>query len=109
MKKLWTIGLTLGALGMAACAENTAPSSDGGAANPLSGAGNPGSPASPQTSAAGLSVLDQSGGSAPDSGGVGAPRDFKSAGDTGAASPGLSAAVAVRVPGFWGRLRGEPV
>ncbi|MBI4503872.1 MAG: hypothetical protein HY700_22255 [Gemmatimonadetes bacterium] len=109
MRKLLTIGLASAALGMAACSENTAPNSDPVAGNPLSGMVTPGNPASAQTAAAVLSVVDQSGWSAADFGAVGATSEFENAGETWATSTYRSPTAAVAVPEFWGRLRGEPV
>jgi hypothetical protein len=104
--------LAFGALALAGCTEGTAPGGDGSSSssvsNPLSG-GTGGTQSSPQTTAAVLSVVDQSGWSGTDFGAVGATSEFRNDGEALAAPLSASPSVAVSVPEFWGRLRGEPL
>jgi hypothetical protein len=110
VKKLLAGLLTFGALALAGCSDNTSPGNDvSSIGNPLPGGSSPGTPASPQTSAAVMSVVDQSGWSASDFGAVGATSEFQNAGEAWATSAVGSPTAAVMVPEFWGRLRGDPV
>jgi hypothetical protein len=110
MRKQLGVLLTFGALALVGCSDNTSPSSDVlSVSNPLSGGSSPGTTASPQTAAAVLAVVDQSGWSGADFGAVGATSEFQNEGEAWATSALGSPAVAVSVPEFWGRLRGEPV
>ena len=101
MKQLTVVAM-LGALALAGCSEGLAPTATESA--PLT----PGTPATQQTAAAVLAVLDQSGWSAMDFGAVGAANEFQNDGVVGA-SVYRAAAATVSVPEFWGRLRGDPV
>jgi hypothetical protein len=105
MKQLKSVALA-GALALAGCSEGLAPAATESA--PVT----PGRPATQQTAAAVLAVLDQSGWSAMDFGALGATSEFQNDGEpTGASGFGASglAAADVSVPEFWGRIRGEPV
>lgn len=101
MKQLTSVAM-VGVLALAGCNDSLAPA--GTELAPVT----PGTPASQQTAAAVLSLLDQSGWSGLDFGAIGASSEFQNDGVAGA-SAYQSAAAAVSVPEFWGRLRGEPV
>lgn len=101
MKQLKVVAM-LGALALAGCSDGLAPAATESA--PVT----PGGPATQQTQAAVLALLDQSGWSALDFGAIGASSEFQNDGVAGASVYGAAAAT-VSVPEFWGRLRGDPV
>ncbi len=117
MKRQLAVLLTLGALALAGCNDNTAPADNttSSVTTPASGTGtgigtgSGGGPVSAQEAAAVLALVDQSGWSGTDFGAIGATSEFQNDGEAFAPSISRSPMVAVSVPEFWGRLRGEPV